>query len=102
VAPLTIVLLDWQRAVARSDPYGMRVAWEASGPSPVRHIEIDTIGDDEPPWSWTYDLATDGRGVRGFSVKPVREGTWPIVVRAMDDRGCIAETSSGPTVTVVR
>lgn len=85
----------------------MFIGFEVSGPVPVHQVIIDTVGDGEAAWVFTLGGApgqgqSDARAFRGLAVKPVVEGHWGLVVRAIDDRGCLGESAPGPAVDVVR
>lgn len=69
----------------------MVIYFDVLGPAPVRHVRIDTEGDGEPGWGFTFDDDTDGRAVRALAVKPVVNGEWAFSVTATDRRGCIVK-----------
>jgi hypothetical protein len=66
----------------------MLIYFDVTGPARITQIRIDTEGDGEPGWGWTFDGDTDGRAVRAFSVKPVLNGEWAFSIEAADARGC--------------
>lgn len=66
----------------------MLIYFDVTAPARVTYVRIDTEGDGEPGWGFTFDADTDGRAVRALSVKPVVNGVWPFSITAADARGC--------------
>lgn len=90
-----------QRAVARSDPKGLLVFFEAGGPARVTRVELDLLEDGEP--AVVFD-SPDARYIRALSFKPVVDRAEPFTLqlRAFDALGCAAVYTSPVPVTVVK
>lgn len=87
--------------MARSDPSGLDVRWDISGPAIVDHVFIDLLEDGEPGWDIGFD--PDGRAVRGVRVKPVKEGgPYTLYIEAGDMRGRCNYATALTKVTVVK
>lgn len=95
-----MLITSVQRAVARSDPDGLDVRWDISGPAIVDHVFVDLLEDGEPGWDIGFD--PDGRAVRGVRVKPVKEGVFTLYVEAGDSRGKCNSATAATKVTVVK
>lgn len=89
-----------QRAVARSDPWGLDVRWDIGGPTFVDRVYVQLLGDGTP--GWTVGFEQDGRATKGFRVKPVKEGTFELYVEASDVRGRCNFAVATTRVTVVK
>lgn len=87
---------------ARSDPKGAFVDFDISSARPITHVEIDLIGDGEPPFKvdLPYDRS-DGRYFRGMRWKPTINGTFPLIVTAVDSAGCEGHSFGAQSVTVI-
>jgi len=92
----------FDRTTRRSDPNGLTVRFEVDSTDPIVRIEIDLDGDGEPaiPLTFPIGIGFDGRYVRGLAVKPTVNGTWPLVVSAIDARGRSGRIRCAPGITV--
>lgn len=88
--------------VQRSNPQGMLIRFDVTAPDAVNRMELDLEGDDEPAISISFGVGIgfDGRYIRALSFKPVRNGTYPLVVRAWTTTGLHSSTVCKPGVEV--
>lgn len=97
---MEVTIFDWTKVAHRNDPKGMTVWFEINSYTRIAAIIIDTVGDNEPGWTFLMNDSTDARAIRGLAVKPVRNGDWPLVVRAIDINGCTADSTEIAVVKV--
>ena len=99
---VSVVVQDFDRTVARNDPKGGLVRFDAGSSEPISRIEIDLEGDGEPgvPMIFPVGVGFDGRYIRALAFKPTINGTWPLVVTATDTAGRTNATRCTPGITV--
>lgn len=68
----------------------------------VKRIEAFLQGDGAPVYGITVDqtVGMDGRYTTALGWKPVINGTFPLVVRAIDKQNRVGQTTCTPGVTV--
>lgn len=76
--------------------------FEASGDAPISKISVDLEGDGEPSieFSFVPENKRDGRYARALAFKPTVNGTWPLIVTAVDALGQSITTRCDPGTTV--
>ncbi|HET9011668.1 MAG TPA: hypothetical protein VFN38_07610, partial [Gemmatimonadaceae bacterium] len=81
-----VLIYEYDTRVRRSDPHGMTIRFEASSAAPIVRLQVG-LDDGAPPV--VVDFPTprppDGRYLRAVAFKPVRNGTWTLTVRAVDE-----------------
>lgn len=96
-------MLSYDPVVKRSDPNGLLVRFEVEADLPVVRFEMDLNGDGEPaiPLAFGVALGFDGRYVRALAFKPTVNGTWPLVLKAWNQKNEMSTTTCSPGVQVV-
>jgi hypothetical protein len=99
---VSIVVQDFDQSVARNNPKGALVRFDAGSSDPITRIEIDLDGDGEPgvPAIFPVGVGFDGRYIRALAFKPTSNGTWPLIVTATDTAGRTNATRCTPGITV--
>lgn len=99
---VSVVVQDFDRDVARNNPKGALIRFDAGSSDPITRIEIDLEGDGEPgvPAIFPVGVGFDGRYIRALAFKPTINGTWPLVVTATDTAGRTNATRCTPGITV--
>jgi hypothetical protein len=99
---VSVVVQDFDRSVARNNPKGALIRFDAGSSDPISRIEIDLDGDGEPgvPVIFPVGVGFDGRYIRALAFKPTINGTWPLIVSATDTAGRTNATRCTPGITV--
>ena len=90
--------------VARSDRNGALIRYQIYSAQPIKTIEIDLLNDGEPAQQTDYKVqqGADGRYYAGLAIRPTRNGTWPIQIKAWDARNSVGVTVCTPGITVTQ
>jgi len=99
---VSVTVQDFDRVTRRSDPRGLLIRFDADSDQPITRMELDLEGDGEPAVQVAFGVGVgfDGRYVRALAWKATVNGTWPLIVRAWNQRGEQSTTRCVPGVTV--
>jgi hypothetical protein len=99
----SVDILYFDQVVRRSDPNGMLIRFDVQSPNPVVAIELDLLDDGEPSIIMNFpdEERRDGRYVRALAFKPTVNGTWTLLVNAIDNHGKVYQSDMTQQVQVV-
>jgi hypothetical protein len=99
---VSVIVQSYDLEAKRSDPKGLLVRFDAGSSEAIVEITLDLENDGEPavPLKFPTGVGFDGRYVRALAFKPTINGTWPLLVTAVDDVGRKASARCLPGVTV--
>ncbi len=99
---VSIVVQEFDPIAHRSDPKGALIRYDAGSSEPIVEIDVDLEGDGEPAITYRFEnkVGNDGRYNRALAPKFTVNGTWPLIVTAVDAVGRKGSTRCTPGITV--